>query len=59
MRFRGIERNELAILIGVSKNELGLVLNGRKKVPEEWIFKLMKYLKYPKEHFYVVKWYRG
>ncbi|SHJ13327.1 helix-turn-helix domain-containing protein [Clostridium magnum] len=57
-RYRGYTYKEAAEKCEIEYREFGLMANGHKDVPTEYIFKLMKGLNFPKKFFYRIKWER-
>ena len=56
--YRAYTYKEAAKICDISETEFGLMANGHKEVPVEYIFKLMKGLGFPKGFFYRIKWRR-
>lgn len=58
--YRGMTSEEARIACKIeSKIQWNRWCNGHEKIPEEIIFNLMSGLRFPKEFFYELKWYRG
>jgi hypothetical protein len=57
-RYRMYNYKEAAKLCEIDEREFGLMANGHKEIPKEYIFKLMKGLDFPKKFFYRIKWER-
>lgn len=49
---------EAAERCGIDCVEFGLMANGHKEIPKEYIFHLMKGLDFPKNFFYKIRWER-
>jgi transcriptional regulator with XRE-family HTH domain len=56
--YRGLDRKEAAIKLGVTNCELGLMENGHSNIPKEFLFKLMTVYDFPQRFFYRVVWHR-
>lgn len=58
--YRGMTSEEARMACKIeNKNQWGRWLGGHDEIPEEIIFNLMNGLRFPKEFFYQLKWYRG
>lgn len=57
--FRGYTYKEAAEKCGIEYRKFCKWANGHGEIPEDYIFKLMNGLKFPKEFWYQIEWYRG
>jgi plasmid maintenance system antidote protein VapI len=57
-RYRAYTYKEAAKLCDIPEKEFGRMANGHKDIPDEYIFKLMKGLEFPRDFFYQIKWER-
>lgn len=55
---RMLNYKEAAEKCGITSKEFGLMANGHKQIPKEYIFRFMKVFDLPKNFFYQVKWER-
>ena len=55
---RMINYNVAAMKCEIDVKEFGLMANGHKEIPKEYLFRLMNGLNFPKSFFYQIKWER-
>jgi len=58
MAYRGYTYKEAAELCDIPLQEFGIMANGHKDIPKEYIFNLMNGLKFGREFFYKIRWER-
>lgn len=55
---RGMSYKEAAQACKINEVEFGLMANGHKEIPNEYLFNLMQGLGFPKGFFYILRWKR-